>query len=200
MLLIVDHYDSFSEMIADYCRAIMPEYCMLKTDQLNSTALAKINPSHIIIGPGPGHPSDNELVASKKLIRQAIEQNIPILGICLGHQLIAEIYGAKIVTAKQICHGIINTITHKQNSAIFDKLPLSFEVTRYHSLLVENTSMINREIVISATTACGEIMAIHHPKLPIYGIQFHPESITTQYGKQLLANFLEVIVPVDPHP
>lgn len=190
MLLIIDHYDSFSEMIADYCRAIMPEYCMLKTDQINSTTLAEINPSHIIIGPGPGHPSDTELIASKELIRQAIKQNIPTLGICLGHQLIAEIYGARIVTAKQICHGIISTITHNQNSAIFDKLPLSFEVTRYHSLLIENTSIIGKEILVSAETNNGEIMAIHHPKLPIYGIQFHPESITTQYGRKLLANFL----------
>lgn len=190
MLLIIDHYDSFSEMIADYCRAIVPEYCMLKTDQINSTTLAEINPSHIIIGPGPGHPSDTELIASKELIRQAIKQNIPTLGICLGHQLIAEIYGARIVTAKQICHGIISTITHNQNSVIFDKLPLSFEVTRYHSLLIENTSIIDEEIKISAETDNGEIMAIHHPKLPIYGIQFHPESITTQYGRKLLANFL----------
>lgn len=190
MLLIIDHYDSFSEMIADYCRAIMPEYCMLKTDQINSTTLAEINPSHIIIGPGPGHPSDTELIASKELIRQAIKQNIPTLGICLGHQLIAEIYGARIVTAKQICHGIISTITHNQNSAIFDKLPLSFEVTRYHSLLIENTSIIGKEILVSAETNNGEIMAIHHPKLPIYGIQFHPESITTQYSRKLLANFL----------
>ena len=190
MLLIIDHYDSFSEMIADYCRAIVPEYCMLKTDQINSTILAEINPSHIIIGPGPGHPSDTELIASKELIRQAIKQNIPTLGICLGHQLIAEIYGARIVTAKQICHGIISTITHNQNSVIFDKLPLSFEVTRYHSLLIENTSIIDEEIKISAETDNGEIMAIHHPKLPIYGIQFHPESITTQYGRKLLINFL----------
>jgi anthranilate synthase component 2 len=190
MLLIIDHYDSFSEMIADYCRAIVPEYCMLKTDQINSTTLAEINPSHIIIGPGPGHPSDTELIASKELIRQAIKQNIPTLGICLGHQLIAEIYGARIVTAKQICHGIISTITHNQNSVIFDKLPLSFEVTRYHSLLIENTSIIDEEIKISAETDNGEIMAIHHPKLPIYGIQFHPESITTQQGRKLLINFL----------
>lgn len=190
MLLIIDHYDSFSEMIADYCRAIVPEYCMLKTDQINSTTLAEIKPSHIIIGPGPGHPSDTELIASKELIRQAIKQNIPTLGICLGHQLIAEIYGARIVTAKQICHGIISTITHNQNSAIFDKLPLSFEVTRYHSLLIENTSIIGKEILVSAETNNGEIMAIHHPKLPIYGIQFHPESITTQQGRKLLINFL----------
>lgn len=190
MLLIIDHYDSFSEMIADYCRAIVPEYCMLKTDQINSTTLAEIKPSHIIIGPGPGHPSDTELIASKELIRQAIKQNIPTLGICLGHQLIAEIYGARIVTAKQICHGIISTITHNQNSPIFDKLPLSFEVTRYHSLLIENTSIIGKEILVSAETNNGEIMAIHHPKLPIYGIQFHPESITTQQGRKLLINFL----------
>ena len=190
MLLIIDHYDSFSAMIADYCRAIMPEYCMLKTDQINSTILAEIKPSHIIIGPGPGHPSDIELIATKELIRQAINLNIPLLGICLGHQLIAEIYGARIVRAKQICHGIISKITHNQSSTILDNLPLSFEVTRYHSLLIENTSIIDKEIRISAETDSGEIMSIHHPKLPIYGIQFHPESITTQYGKQLLENFL----------
>lgn len=190
MLLIIDHYDSFSAMIADYCRAIVPEYyCMLKTDQINSTTLVEINPSRIIIGPGPGHPSDQELIATKKLIKQAIQRKIPLLGICLGHQLIAEVFGAEIVTAEQICHGIISKITHN-NSGVFNNLPLTLEVTRYHSLLIDNTSIIDKEIEISAETNHGEIMAIHHPKLPIYGIQFHPESITTQHGKQLLKNFL----------
>lgn len=192
MLLIVDHYDSFSAMIADYCRAIMPKYCMLKTDQINSTILAEINPSHIIIGPGPGHPSDIELIATKELIRQAIKRNIPLLGICLGHQLIAEIYGARIVTAKQICHGIVSKITHDQNSVIFNKLPSSFEVTRYHSLLIDNASIMGSEVQISAETNDGEIMAIHHPELAIYGIQFHPESVASQYGKELLKNFLSI--------
>ncbi|MBX9598547.1 MAG: aminodeoxychorismate/anthranilate synthase component II [Burkholderiales bacterium] len=191
MLLIIDHYDSFSAMIADYCRAIMAEYCMLKTDQINSATLAKINPSHIIIGPGPGHPRDQELIATKELIKQAIEHKIPLLGICLGHQLIAEVFGAKIVTAEQICHGIISKITHN-NGGIFNNLPASFEVTRYHSLLIENRSMIDKEIKISAETSDGEIMAIHHQKLAIFGVQFHPESISTQNGKQLLANFLKV--------
>ncbi len=191
MLLIIDHYDSFSAMIADYCRAIMPEYCMLKTDQINSATLAKINPSHIIIGPGPGHPEDQELTTTKELIRQAIELKTPLFGICLGHQLIAEVFGAKIVTAEQICHGIISKITHN-NSGILNNLPASFEVTRYHSLLIENRSMIDKEIKISAETSDGEIMAIHHQKLAIFGVQFHPESISTQNGKQLLANFLKV--------
>ena len=191
MLLIIDHYDSFSAMIADYCRAIMPEYCMLKTDQINSATLAKINPSHIIIGPGPGHPEDQELTATKELIRQAIKLKTPLFGICLGHQLIAEVFGAKIVTAEQICHGIISKITHN-NSGILNNLPASFEVTRYHSLLIENRSMIDKEIKISAETSDGEIMAIHHQKLAIFGVQFHPESISTQNGKQLLANFLKV--------
>lgn len=189
MLLIIDHHDSFSAMIADYCRQLGVEQQMITTDQITSHTLTDYQPRWIIIGPGPGHPSDQTLVATKRLIGDAIARQIPLLGICLGHQLIGEIYGAKIITAKQICHGIISEITHTNNT-LFDGLPTTFKVTRYHSLLIETASLRNSELQITATTAKQEVMAIAHPQLAVYGIQFHPESVTTEYGLELLANFL----------
>lgn len=191
MLLIIDHYDSFSNMIADYCKVITGEYIMLKTDQISSSTLKEINPSSIIIGPGPGHPSDLELLATKELIKDSIQSQIPILGVCLGHQLIAEIFGAKIVKANNICHGIISKIKHN-SSFIFKTLPQSFNVTRYHSLIIEHESLSNTVLKITALTAQNEVMAIQHQSLPIFGVQFHPESVTTDYGKEILENFLNV--------
>ena len=189
MLLIIDHRDSFSAMIADYCRQLSIEQQMITTDQVTLQTLTEYQPRRIIIGPGPGHPSDEALVATKQLMGAAIARQIPLLGICLGHQLIGEIYGARVVSATQICHGVISAITHT-NSALFDGLPTTFQVTRYHSLLIEPDSLLTSELIITATTTEQEVMAIAHPQLAVYGIQFHPESVTTEYGLELLANFL----------
>lgn len=191
MLLIIDHYDSFSAMIADYCQALCIKLVMLKTDQVNSNTLVQIRPTHILIGPGPGHPSELELVATKNLIQAAVESGIPVLGICLGHQLIAEIYGAQVITAAQICHGVVDQI---ENTGVnlFDNLPAKFMVTRYHSLIVEPNSLFDSELLISAATKDGEVMALYHPTKKLFGVQFHPESVSSEYGHALLANFLKL--------
>lgn len=191
MLLIIDHHDSFSTMIADYCQQLGVAQQMITTDQVTPQTLTDYQPRWIIIGPGPGHPSDETLVATKQLIGAAIARQIPLLGICLGHQLIGEIYGARVVTATQICHGITSEITHT-DSPLFNGLPPTFQVTRYHSLLIEPRSLLTSELMITATTTEQEVMAIAHPQLAVYGIQFHPESVTTEYGLELLANFLQL--------
>jgi anthranilate synthase component 2 len=191
MLLIIDHYDSFSAMIADYCHQLGANYQMLTTDQISEETLTELKPEHIIIGPGPGHPNARELDATKKLMRTAIYQQIPLLGICLGHQLIGEIYGARVITATQISHGIICEI-QQTGSRLFNGLPERYWVTRYHSLLIEAASLRTTELQITATTAEHEVMAIEHPNLPVFGIQFHPESVSSEYGLELMANFLAI--------
>lgn len=191
MLLIIDHYDSFSAMIADYCQALCAKLVMLKTDQVTDNILTEFKPTHILIGPGPGHPSAFELIATKNLIQAAVESGIPVLGICLGHQLIAEIYGAQVITAAQICHGVVDQI---ENTGVnlFDNLPAKFMVTRYHSLIVEPNSLFDSELLISAATKDGEVMALYHPTQKLFGVQFHPESVSSEYGYVLLANFLKL--------
>ena len=191
MLLIIDHFDSFSAMIADYCQQLGSTYHMITTAAVTYCTLATFKPDQIIIGPGPGHPSSCELAATKNLMAQAIEQGIPLLGICLGHQLLGEIYGAQVVSASQICHGRINEISHT-GSRLFKGLPNCYRVTRYHSLLIEPISLQASELQITATTRQQEIMAIEHPQLNAFGIQFHPESISSEYGLELLANFLRL--------
>lgn len=191
MLLIIDHYDSFSAMIADYCQGLCAELLMIKTDQVSTSTLTKYKPTHLIIGPGPGHPSASELVATKQLIHEAIAKQIPILGICLGHQLIGEIYGAQVIPARYICHGIVAEIENTQLN-LFEGLPSKFKVTRYHSLIIESQSILATELMVSATTSQDEIMAFYHPFQAVFGVQFHPESVSSEFGHALLANFLKL--------
>lgn len=191
MLLIIDHYDSFSAMIADYCQSLCSKLVVLKTDQVNDNTLAKFKPTHILIGPGPGHPSAMELLATKYLIQAAVTRGIPVLGICLGHQLIAEIYGAQVVNATQVCHGVVDEIENIGINLFVD-LPAKFKVTRYHSLLVDSNSLLGCELEVSAITKQGEVMALYHPVKKLFGVQFHPESVSSEYGHDLLANFLRL--------
>ena len=156
----------------------------MRNDALTTEQLLAKNPKALIIGPGPGTPSAAGI--TKEIILQA---NVPILGICLGHQAIGEVFGARLERAPTIMHGKVSPIYH-QNDTIFFELPNPFEATRYHSLIIKNLPDI---LSVSAWTEEGEVMGVAHRERPLYGVQFHPESICTQHGLRLLKNFLSVI-------
>lgn len=189
MILVIDHYDSFIDMICDYLLQLGHDYRMVKTDKLCGTEPNTLAPEHIILGPGPGHPADQSLATVNQLITNAIARQTPILGICLGHQILAQYFGATIDYGEFPAHGIVSSINH-DCCGIFSGIPTPLKVTRYHSLIVKDLNIAQETIRVTATTAKGEIMAISHKQLPIHGIQFHPESIMTESGKELLANFL----------
>lgn len=190
MILIIDHYDSFIDMIADYCKQLGFNILIIKTDEISCEVFTNHPISHIIIGPGPGHPADKSLDATRNILEYAINCKTSLLGICLGHQIIADYFGAKITTAKTISHGKISKCINNSNSKLFKNLPQNFKITRYHSLAIDQSTIPDCTLKITAYTEDNEIMAIEHKTLNIYGIQFHPESITTEYGLQILNNFL----------
>lgn len=190
-VLLIDHYDSFVDMIADYLRQLKCQVIILKTDEINDQTLDILKPEKVIIGPGPGHPSDSGLIVTKQLLRLVLVRKIPVLGICLGHQLIAEYFGALVVKADFIAHGLKTKVIHNRDS-FFSNIPTQFNVVRYHSLIVDKSSMSDTELEIIAMTESNEVMALRHNKLSCYGVQFHPESILTDCGLQILSNFLEV--------
>lgn len=187
-VLILDNYDSFTYNLAQYVGELgfLPQ--VVRNNECSLEEIESLLPSHIIISPGPGRPEEAGI--SKDLIKY-FSNKIPILGICLGHQCIGETYGGKIVRARILMHGKSSQIFHKGNS-LFHTIPSPFSAIRYHSLLIEKESF--PEILeITATSDDGEIMAIQHRTFPIYGLQFHPESILTPYGKEILHTFLRQI-------
>lgn len=193
MILIIDHYDSFIDMICDYIATLNYKYELIKTDDIKLPNLDISKYSHVIIGPGPGHPKDQSLNETYKIITKSVYHKIPLLGICLGHQMIGAHFGIKINTATKICHGIVDKLIVINNSKIFKGLPKEFNITRYHSLLIDNQSLKNQsKLVIIGNTLANEIMAVQHYELDVYGVQFHPESIMTEYGDKILANFLQI--------
>ncbi|MGQ4002017.1 aminodeoxychorismate/anthranilate synthase component II [Francisellaceae bacterium CB299] len=184
MILYIDHYDSFTNTIVDYVSYLGFEVCVRKTDeQLND--LNKY--SHIIIGPGPGHPS--ELKHLYSVINFCENNNKPLLGICLGHQLIAKYFGFNVIKSKAIFHGRNSLIFIENDCAIYKGLPKQFEVTRYHSLVVDS---IKKPLVTIANTKEDEIMAFKHNKYNIFGVQYHPEAYLTEHGLEVLDNFLKI--------
>jgi anthranilate synthase/aminodeoxychorismate synthase-like glutamine amidotransferase len=184
MLLIVDNFDSFTYNLVQAFKVLGVETHVIRNNALESEAL-KLDPAFLVISPGPGHPSQAGL--SNSLIR-TLAGRIPILGVCLGHQCIGEMFGGKVMRARQPMHGKLSAITHN-GKGVFRHLPQSFLATRYHSLILERDSLPNC-LEISAETAEGEIMGISHREWAIEGIQFHPESIMTQEGMALLTNFI----------
>jgi anthranilate synthase/aminodeoxychorismate synthase-like glutamine amidotransferase len=185
MLLLLDNYDSFVYNLAQYFAELPCDIIVKRNDEISSGEIAALAPSHICISPGPCTP--REAGISKEVILRFGEQT-PILGVCLGHQCLAEAYGGKIIRASRLVHGKSSVIRHHATS-LFAGLPTHFEGGRYHSLIVEPKSLpLCLEMI--AQTDDGEIMALRHRQFPVYGLQFHPESILTPEGKKILANFL----------
>ncbi|OAK70043.1 aminodeoxychorismate/anthranilate synthase component II [Lederbergia galactosidilytica] len=186
MILMIDNYDSFTYNLVQYLGELGEPITVKRNDKISLHDIEGLSPNYIIISPGPCTP--NEAGISLEVIRH-FSGKIPILGVCLGHQAIAQAFGGKVVKAKQLLHGKTSQVYHDQKT-IYTQIPKPFLATRYHSLIVEKESLPDC-LKITSWTADDEIMGIRHTKWAVEGIQFHPESITTEAGKQLLANFLQ---------
>lgn len=186
MLLLIDNYDSFTYNLVQYFQILKQEVQVFEHDQITLDLIEKLKPQHLVISPGPGNP-DQAGISLQVIERFA--GRIPILGVCLGHQCIGQYFGGRIVRAKHIMHGKTSPIYH-QESDLFSKLPNPLTVTRYHSLVIEPQSLPDC-LKITAQDEHEEIMAVSHRDLPIYGVQFHPESIASDQGLELLNNFLK---------
>ena len=186
MLLMIDNYDSFTYNLVQYLAEIGQEVEVVRNDKISIEEINKLNPRYIVISPGPCTP--NEAGISLKLI-EAFKEKIPILGVCLGHQSIGQAFGGKIVHARTIMHGKTSKISHN-NKGVFRGIKNPFIATRYHSLVIEKETLPNC-FDITAWTDDNEIMGIKHKELAIEGVQFHPESILSEHGHDLLKNFLD---------
>ena len=187
MILMIDNYDSFTYNLVQYLGSLHQEVKVLRNDKITLDEIKKMAPAKIVISPGPGRPEDAGISCA------AIKEfagKIPILGVCLGHQAIGFAYGGKIIGAKKLMHGKTSLIYHN-NKEIFRGLPNPFEATRYHSLLVEKKSL-PEVLEVTAWTKEDEIMGLKHKKYPLWGVQFHPESILTKHGMDLLKNFINL--------
>ncbi len=187
MLLLIDNYDSFTYNLAQYFGELRADIVVKRNDEVTAGEIKKLGPDRICISPGPGRPEDAGI--SEEVVRE-MGGRVPILGVCLGHQCIAQVFGGQIVRAEKPMHGKTSTIRHN-NRGVFQDLAQPLEATRYHSLIVRRESLPD-SLEITAETDDGEIMGLQHRKFPIYGVQFHPESILTAEGKKLLANFLSL--------
>ena len=192
MLLILDNYDSFTYNLAQIFGALGEEICVFRNDQITLEGIRSLQPERIVISPGPGGPEDAGI--SIEIVRQ-LGMDIPILGVCLGHQCIAAAFGGRVIRAPRLMHGKTSPVYH-YGEDLFTGIPSPFEATRYHSLIVAEP--LPSELIATAFTSAGELMGLRHRQFPIFGVQFHPESILTPFGKQLLKNFLEVRVSA-PH-
>ena len=186
MIILLDNYDSFTYNLYQYLAELGAELEVYRNDALTVAEVRELNPRGIVLSPGPGRPENAGIM--NDLIRECAGQ-IPILGVCLGHQGIAQVHGAKITYAPSLMHGKTSQVKH-DGSTLFKNIDTPFVATRYHSLTVEPGSL-SKAFKITARTADDVIMGLQHKKLPLYGVQFHPESIMTLDGKTILKNFLE---------
>ncbi|MDZ4724313.1 MAG: aminodeoxychorismate/anthranilate synthase component II [candidate division Zixibacteria bacterium] len=188
MILMLDNYDSFTYNIVQYLCELGAELTVIRNDAETTESLMAMNPSGIVLSPGPGRPENagvmNELITK-------VDGNIPILGVCLGHQALGQVYGGSIVYAPTLMHGKTSQIEH-DGAALFKDIPSPFTATRYHSLMIE-PSTLPKCFRTTAWTDDSVIMGLQHRSLPLYGVQFHPESIMTPHGKAILNNFLKTL-------
>ena len=195
-VLVIDNYDSFTYNLVQYLGEIGAEVKVIRNDEFPSSELENFlkaeNITHILISPGPGKPKDSKLsIESIKLLAA----KIPILGVCLGHQAIGEAFGGEVVKAPYLMHGKTSVIEHDESSELFRDIPKHFTATRYHSLVIDRYSIQDSNLRIIAKTADELVMAVTHKDFKnLFGVQYHPESILSEYGHQLLKNFLSIVI------
>ena len=185
---MIDNYDSFTYNLVQYFGELGQEVKTFRNDQITIQEIKKLDPKYIVISPGPCTPKESGI--SMQVI-DSFKENKPILGVCLGHQVIGAVFGANIIKAKELMHGKTSEIRHDGNF-LFEGMPDNFIATRYHSLVIEEKTL-SEDFIVNARTVDGSIMGIQHSKLNVSGVQFHPESIMTEDGKKLLSNFLNTI-------
>ncbi|MGG4397463.1 aminodeoxychorismate/anthranilate synthase component II [Paenibacillus thiaminolyticus] len=191
MILVIDNYDSFTYNLVQYLGELGEEVQVCRNNEIDIAGIERLQPDHLLLSPGPCTPNEAGITL------QVIEHfagRIPILGVCLGHQAIGQAFGGEVVRAERLMHGKTSPIIH-QGESIFVGLPNPFTATRYHSLIVDRASL-PACLAITAETAEGEIMGLQHKEYPIVGVQFHPESIISEHGHQMLRNFLSMAAPV----
>ena len=186
-IILIDNYDSFTFNLYHYLSSLKVHVDVIRNDKITSKEILKRRYSKIVISPGPGNPdqSGNCLKIVKSLYKR-----IPILGVCLGHQIIGQVFGSKIIQARKLMHGKTSKITTKKNG-ILKNLPKTFEATRYHSLIIDKKSL-SSDLEITAETKDGLIMGVQHIEYDVHGVQFHPESIKTKLGMKILKNFIRI--------
>lgn len=188
MVLIIDNYDSFTYNLYQYVGEITEDVKVFRNDSLTIDDIKVLNPSHIILSPGPGKPKDAGICEE---VLKKLKDFAPILGVCLGHQAIGEVFGATVDLAPELVHGKQDEVNIKTNNLLFKDLPKRIKAARYHSLIVKKDS-VPQELLNLGETDKGEIMALKHRDYEIYGVQFHPESIMTLEGKKIITNFLNI--------
>ncbi len=187
MILIIDNYDSFTYNIFQYVGEINKDVIIVKNDELSIESIKQNKYSHIIISPGPGGPNESGKCID---IVKHFYKEIPILGVCLGHQVIGKAFGASIIKNHDIVHGKTSEIYNDNSSVLYNGVPSVFTATRYHSLIIEKSSISN-DFRINSWLSDKTVMGLEHKKYPLYGVQYHPESIKTDYGKLILNNFIK---------
>lgn len=189
-VLILDNYDSFVYNLAQYVGELADKVIVKRNDEINVTGVRELNPDKILISPGPGTPTDSRYFGTCTSVLKEVSREVPTLGVCLGHQGIVHAFGGKIVRARMIRHGKTSPITH-DGKGVFRGIRNPFDATRYHSLVAERKSLPKALEITARSSDDHEIMGIRHKDLPIEGVQFHPESILTSAGHQIVENFLE---------
>ena len=189
MILMIDNYDSFTYNIVQYCRELGADLKIIRNDEMSVEEIEALKPEKIIISPGPATPDDAGITLE---VIKYFKDKLPILGICLGHQSIAQVFGGDVVRAKNMMHGKTSSVKRVGECKVFKDLPNEFIATRYHSLIVDKKSLTNEIIPTAFSTDDDEIMALRIKDKDIYGVQFHPESIMSEYGHEIIGNFLNL--------
>lgn len=189
MYFMVDNYDSFVYNLSAYMRELGQEVLVRRADEVTLSEIYRLQPEGIILSPGPKRPAD---AVESHCVLKEFQNKIPILGVCLGHQTIGQAFGAEVIKGTRPMHGKITKIQH-DGTGLFEGLPSSYDVTRYHSLIVSR-EQLPPQLRITAWSEDGVIMGLQHQSMPVYGVQFHPEAVLTQYGHELLMNFHKICV------